>query len=551
MARLLISSPDGKRGILELNKPELTIGRGNANDLVLNDGSVSRSHAVIRQKNDSEFSIADRGSTNRALLNGHPIHSDSLLKNGDAIRIGVYEITFESINESGLVVSAGHAPLNEAMLQRARDSFNSRENTAGSRTDLVSTIKRLERENYLLSVLYDAGCALNSKLSFDHIAEQVMSLSFRIHGVERGFIMLFDENGEIERQTEVRYRRPPGKEQPQIILGRSILQRIKDEQTPFLISDVSTDARFNASESIVSSGLRSAMCAPLLGNQRILGVLYVDNLEKTAAFEEAELNVFALVAAQAAAAIDNAETHDQLAQQAVERSALERFLSPDLVEMISANDGVIKLGGEHQKVTILFSDIRGFTSLSERLKAETVIELLNEYFTRVTDVIFAHSGTLDKYIGDAVMAVFGAPISKPTDAENAVRTAIGIQRAMLEMNRHAAERGLPELRIGIGVNTGVVTAGNIGSPRRLEYTVVGDAVNIASRLMSCATAGQILISASTADELVGGPELAPLPPLRVKGKTEAINAFSVRWNDKEDTKTGMRERRQAHSDEPE
>ena len=328
------------------------------------------------------------------------------------------------------------------------------------------------------------------------------------------------------------------------------MQRIKDEQTPFLISDVSTDDRFNASESIVSSGLRSAMCAPLMGNQRILGVLYVDNLEKTAAFEEAELNVFALVAAQAAAAIDNAATHDLLAEQAVHRSALERFLSPDLVEMISANDGVIRLGGEHQKVTILFSDIRGFTSLSERLKAETVIELLNEYFTRVTDVIFAHSGTLDKYIGDAVMAVFGAPISRPTDAENAVRTAIGIQRALLDMNRHAQERGLPELRVGIGVNTGVVTAGNIGSPRRLEYTVVGDAVNTASRLMSYATAGQILISASTADELVGGPEMVALPPLLVKGKAEPVIAFSVKWHDKEDASPVVRERRQLQPVKP-
>ena len=544
MARLIISSPDGKRGILELNKPELTIGRGNANDLVLNDGSVSRSHAVIRQKSDLEFAIADRGSTNRALLNGLPVNAEARLKNGDAIRIGVYDITFESIDESGLLVSAGQTPLNQVLLQRSRDLPNSQGSPAGSRTDLIETVKRLERENYLLTVLYDAGRALNSKLSFEDIAEQVMSLSFRIHGVERGFIMLFDENGEIERQTEVRYRRPPSKEQPQIILGRSILQRIKDEQTPFLISDVSTDDRFNASESIVSSGLRSAMCAPLMGNQRILGVLYVDNLEKTAAFEEAELNVFALVASQAAAAIDNAATHDLLAEQAVHRSALERFLSPDLVEMISANDGVIRLGGEHQKVSILFSDIRGFTSLSERLKAETVIQLLNEYFTRVTDIIFAHSGTLDKYIGDAVMAVFGAPISRPADAENAVRTAIAIQRAIVDMNRHAQERGLPELRIGIGVNTGVVTAGNIGSPRRLEYTVIGDAVNIASRLMSYATAGQILISASTADELVSGPQLVALPPLKVKGKAEPIIAFSVKWHDKDDPVAVVREQRQ-------
>ena len=148
-------------------------------------------------------------------MNGLPVDAETRLKNGDAIRIGVYDITFESINESGLLVSAGQTPLNEVLLQRSRDLAQSNDNTpAGSRTDLIARVKRLERENYLLTVLYDAGRALNSKLSFEDIAEQVMSLSFRIHGVERGFIMLFDENGEIERQTEVRYRRPPARSNP-------------------------------------------------------------------------------------------------------------------------------------------------------------------------------------------------------------------------------------------------------------------------------------------------------------------------------------------------
>jgi len=158
-----------------------------------------------------------------------------------------------------------------------------------------------------------------------------------------------------------------------------------------------------------------------------------------------------------------------------------------------------------------------------------VVEILNEYFTRVTDVIFDNGGTLDKYIGDAVMAVFGAPISKGNDAAAAVNSAIQIQRLLIELNRDAAAREWPELRVGIGINTGSAIAGNIGSPRRLDYTVVGDAVNTAQRLMTNAAGGQILISESTARKMGKTFDLERLPELKVKGRSEAVPVFRVNW----------------------
>jgi adenylate cyclase len=357
-----------------------------------------------------------------------------------------------------------------------------------------------------------------------------MHLAFRIEGVERGFMMLFDDHGKVARQTEVRYRHPPISEQPGIILSRSILERIQAEPAPILIADVSQDERFSSSESVRISGLRSAMCAPLRSAEgKLLGILYVDNLQRAAAFAQEELNVFALVAAQAAAAMDNALAHQQLAEQAVQRSALERFLSPEVVEMVAANPGDVRLGGVSQKASILFADIRGFTSISERLAPEQVVEILNEYFTRVTDVVFDHGGTLDKYLGDGLMAVFGAPISKGNDAANAARAAMAIQALVLELNRDSLARKWPELRVGVGINTGVVVAGNIGSPRRLDYTVVGDTVNVAARLMAHAAGGQILVSQATANDLDSGFNLAPLTPILVKGRSEPVPVFALRW----------------------
>lgn len=540
MARLIISSPDGKNGILELTKPVTTIGRGNANDLVLNDSSVSRFHAVIKLR-DSAIFVADRGSTNGILLNDKKISQETELKDGDTAIVGSYRLRLEDVDDKGIQVRRGQWPSTLNNIIRGRSDRETLVRGAGisssALTDLAGRIKKLERENYLLTVLYEAGKALNSRLGLEQICEQVVSLACLIEGVERGFVMLFDESGEIASQSEVRYRDPQDAgTRPQIILSKSVLEMIRSERQPILIEDVSQDERFSGSESMKISGLRSAMCAPLQGKERLFGILYVDNLERASAFTQEELNVFALVAAQAGAAMDNTAAHKKIAQQSLQRSALERFLSPEVAEMVVANPD-IRLGGANQEVTVLFADIRDFTPMSESLTPGRVVEILNEYFTRVTDVIFDNGGTLDKYMGDAVMAVFGAPIAKGNDAANAVNSAIQIQRLLIELNRDAAARRWPELRVGIGINTGNAIAGNIGSPRRLDYTVVGDSVNTAQRLMTNAAGGEILIAESTASKLGRGFDLKRLPEMKVKGRSEAVPVFSVGWEDKRATTT--------------
>jgi adenylate cyclase len=380
-------------------------------------------------------------------------------------------------------------------------------------------------------MLYDAGKVLNALRTVPELVKEVVQLTFRIEGVQRGSIMFIGPNGDVTEQSEVRYRTTPIDEQPQITFSRAILHRIMQERAPILVTDLSADERFVTSESIKVSGMQSAMCAPLISpnSGNVLGVLYVDNLSKSSAFSQEELNVFAVVATQAAAAIENVMAHKQIADQEVQRQALARFLAPEVVEMIASNPAGIRLGGVNQKVTVLFCDIRGFTAMSETMQPEKVVEILNEYFSRVTDVIFDHGGTLDKYIGDAAMAIFGAPFSKGNDAANAVQAAVAIQSMICELNRDAAERGHPELKIGVGINTGVVTAGNIGSAKRLDYTVIGDSVNLASRLCGKAEAGQIIISESTAQELGNTCTLCSLPPVTVKGKSHAINICSVEW----------------------
>src|ERR1700760_2045917 len=234
MARLIISSPDGKNGILELNKPVITVGRGNANDLVLNDASVSRFHAVIKLR-DSSIYIADRGSTNGIVLNDAKISKESELKDGDIALVGLYRLRLENVDDKGLQVRRGEWPstLNNLMRDRTQQAALPRSSgppSSSELTDLAGRVKKLERENYLLTVLYEAGKALNSKLALDDISRQVITLASLIEGVERGFVMLFDGEGEVVKQSEVLYRNSEQSgPQPQIILSQKVLDLIRKE----------------------------------------------------------------------------------------------------------------------------------------------------------------------------------------------------------------------------------------------------------------------------------------------------------------------------------
>ena len=191
--------------------------------------------------------------------------------------------------------------------------------------------------------------------------------------------------------------------------------------------------------------------------------------------------------------------------------------------------GKVALGGESLRVTVLFTDIRGFTTLSEKMDPQNLVALLNEYFTEMVTIVMDEGGVVDKYIGDAIMAVFGAPVSKPGDAVNAVRAAVRMRKALRDLNERLATRGLSALRTGIGIHTGEVVAGNIGSERRMEYTVIGDTVNLASRLESSTKelGVNVLISQDTYDIAKDAVATRPVRELTVKGRNQPVMTYEV------------------------
>jgi adenylate cyclase len=311
-------------------------------------------------------------------------------------------------------------------------------------------------------------------------------------------------------------------------LSRAIIQQVMESKGPLLVMDAKEDARFSGSQSMAMSGMQSAMCAPLASRDRLFGLLYVDNLSKRGTFTPEDLEVFAVIAAQAGLVIDRVMAKSEVKRQGVQLSALERFLSPAISRKITAEAADIRLGGESQRITLLFADVRGFTTMAEKMKPREAVEVLNEFFARMTNVIFEHDGTLDKYLGDGLMALFGAPFALQNDAEAAVRAAVDMQKSLEELNRIS---GKPPLSIGIGVHTGEAVVGFLGTERRMDYTAIGDTVNVASRLTSQAGPGQIVISTATYAHICREISCCPLSPMKLKGRDEPIEVHEVLWRD--------------------
>lgn len=553
MPRLVIERPGQEQQVFELPQDRpVYVGRAESNDLVLRETSVSRRHAMLSPSLEGHWMVRDLGSANGIFLNGKNV-KETPLKDGDVLNIGEYSLRYESMESQILLTqAAAKLPPRLTMVMSLKDvnaALNLGKEPAPSaaaapavpipraptvspaaeRSQLESRLKGLEHENRLFELLYQVSRALGDLQTVEEVVNSVLDLVLKIEGVERGYAMLADDKGGFQPAV-IRYRKELGPDTgrlPQMILSQAIIKQVTQGGVPLLVQDVRMDPRLGSSKSIALSGMQSAMCAPLKGGDKLYGLLYVDNLVKRGMFSQEDLNIFSVIATQAGLAVDRVRGREEMAKQSQQRSALERFLSPGVAQKIAAEAADIQLRGETQNLTVLFADIRGFTSMAEKMTPEETVEILNDFFNAMSDKIFSHEGTLDKFLGDGLMCLFGAPLSKGTDALNAVRTAVEMQQTLLEINK---DLGRP-LHMGIGINTGRAVVGYIGATRRMDYTAIGDVVNVASRLCAAAAPDQVLVSAATQMEF--GMELPTrkLEPVKVKGKTEPIQVFEVLWQE--------------------
>ena len=551
MALLKITDASGRQWEYSLPPQGVcTIGRAPDNTVVLDDPRASRYHAHIKSSEDGSFILVDgamingqlRRSANKVFVNGGP-HTESQLKNGDRITIGASTIRFEQAAEERTTdvryddKPLGHTQLlisaNDVMSTVLHSKPAEAAATSPARDKVLET---LQRKANILSALYEMSKTLGSVFDLDAIFAKATDIIFRSTPADRVVALLAEgtgtENPEDVKLNPIAMRARDeslNNHARRLTIGRTITRKVMKDRVALLSQDAASDEEFAGVDSIVSQGVRSTICAPLIGESRVHGAIYADRLDPFAAFKPDDLELISAVAAQTAIAVENARAHERLAREEVARANYSRFLPEYVVKQMLENPESFKLGGVNQTITVLFADIRGFTSISEHAQPERIVGLLNRYFSAMTDIIFAHGGTLDKYLGDGLMALFGAPTGTPEDASNALNAAVAMQRRILGINIELREEGLAEIGVGIGLHTGEATVGYIGSERRSEYTAIGDTVNTASRLESNARGGEILVSDATAKAARSRYKLKTRDPIMVKNRQQQVALWEVDW----------------------
>ncbi len=352
---------------------------------------------------------------------------------------------------------------------------------------------------------------------------RTLDVAFQAFPVHRGFVLL-RRDGEL--RCEITRVRDHIEVYPAAVAPASdaIIDRVVTERVGLCTGDALADDRWTATDSIWLHGIRAAMCVPLWSGADVIGVLHIDSPVLVGTFSEHDLDFLMALANLAAIAVERIREREM-------RRRLARYHAPSLVEQVmretSTPDEMRPLA--HADVTVLFADLAGFTALAESMPLEQVADVLSGFCGRVADAVFAEGGTVDKFMGDCVMAFFGAPVPMPDHASRAVQAALRIHSLMARWNRDRVPTGLPALQARIGLNSGPVIVGDIGSPTRSDYTVIGNTVNVAARLeQQVAEPGEIVFTDATRQQLPLEYGCEALGEVALRGLERGVNAFRVR-----------------------
>jgi len=512
----------------------LVLGRASSSDIPVFDPTISRRHAEIASAGTS-VRLKDLGSSNGTFVNGAQV-VEANVSDGDVILFG--KVPFRIAFIEPVAAAEAPAPRPSGATQRPSSTIL-RELPVAKSSGPLSTVLRAtsladakaetakatgeSKTEKRLAMLLEVSKGLSRVTDADALLDRIAQMVFEIMDVDRVAIELVDASGERvpkiarDRQGTAAARQVP----------KTIARKVVEAKVAVLSDNAAEDDRFGG-QSIVMQSIRSAMCAPLVGSSgNVLGVLYVDNVTATQRFGDEDLDFLIAFSNIAAVALENSRFAERIRRETIVRSNFERFFAPTLAAKIAGSGEQVKLGGEKKTVAILFSDIRGFTALSEAMNPDEVAALLSEYFTVMVEIVFTHGGTLDKFIGDAVMAQWGAPIGAEDDADRAMAAAMDMVAELKELNAKWKAAGRPEMQVGIGLNYGESFAGYIGSERRLEYTVIGDAVNISSRLCAKAEGGEILLTESMKKALTKPPPMQEKGSLELRGRKKPMPVYSV------------------------
>lgn len=494
----------------------LSLGRSSDNDIVLRDFSVSRHHARI-EEHDGIFRIRDLDSTNGIKINETYVEVGNISA-GDQVSVGNFELEVQD----PLRESAG---MSSATYLRPLSDFNQDFGLEGEVSGAQSTADSAVRSR-VFEILAQVAKILLQVGELGPVLEKVMDVVFEHLKVDRGFILLFDEKS--EPKLELYRAREDDGVTPDVPLSRTILDLVVGQKVAVLTHDAQADERFGAGQSIRIHNIRSAMCAPLWHREMVIGVIYVDSPLHVGSFSAADLDLLTALANYAAVGIERARLNEKIQEEQAVRDRLVRYHSPAVIEAVLSQPGHGGMAVTLRETSILFADIVGFTARCEASPPEEVAQFLKQFFSRMADAVFQFGGTLDKFIGDAVMAFWGAPLRQDDHATRAVSSALQMLSNLEEWNQERLEAGADEIKVRIAIHSGPVVVGDIGSDTRVDYTVLGNTVNIAARLEEfVASPGEVVVGETTKKAIEDLFETERLEEVPLKGLSKKIAVYRV------------------------
>jgi adenylate cyclase len=308
-----------------------------------------------------------------------------------------------------------------------------------------------------------------------------------------------------------------------IEVPRAVIDQALASPNGVLAHNALVDERFDRSQSVMLRGVKSIMAVPMRARDKVIGILYVESVSMSAAFTDEDVPLLDAIASQAAILLDNAALVAQVQREVETRANLSRFLSSAAVEEVLSGRMKVNLEGHLEEITVLFADIRGFTTMSSHMRPEEVVRFLNAFFGEAVDAVERHGGIVDKFIGDCVMGLWGAVGKREDHARNAIKSAM----ELVERGSRIRVNGQP-LEVGVGINTGPAVVGAIGGQRRLDYTAIGATVNLSARLCGIANGGEVLITSDTLMRAGPGVIAAPGEAVILKGLDVPIVPYAVR-----------------------
>jgi adenylate cyclase len=361
------------------------------------------------------------------------------------------------------------------------------------------------------------------------LLDRTMTLLFEAVNCDTGYILVTDPANHDAIRDHLAYERGKRKDNlEEKLYSRTLVSTVIQKKSGFIF-DSDESGEQDQSLSIFQLRIKTALCCPIHSEGQIYGVIYLDNKKRGAKFNGDDLDLTMNIAGISGVAIENMGLSKQLETESLIRDHLKRFCSPNIADKIIAERGSSDFHLQSQKtdLTVLFADIRGFTPLSETLAPLEVAQLLNNYFSEMCAIVFANGGTLDKFIGDCMMVLFNAPVAVADHEYFAVKTALQMRNRLAQKLPEWQAAGIPEFQVGIGVNCGDAVVGSIGTSTRMEYTAIGDTVNISSRVCGIAKPNQVLITDSVYDKVKDRFRTVSLGAVQLKGKSRQVLVHEV------------------------